>query len=50
MSILSDVEIQEEVAKSGMITPFCNTQVREIDGSPILSYGLSSYGYDNYSK
>ncbi len=32
----------EEMAKKGMITPFAEKQVRE----GIISYGLSSYGYD----
>lgn len=29
-----------------MIEPFQNTQVREIDGKHVISYGNSSYGYD----
>jgi len=29
-----------------MITPFVDDQVREEDGRKIVSYGLSSYGYD----
>lgn len=45
MSILSDTQIIL-AAEAGMITPFTSTQVRERDGEPILSYGLSSYGYD----
>jgi len=30
----------------GMIEPFSPRQVRHVEGSPIISYGLSSYGYD----
>lgn len=30
----------------GMIEPFCRELVREKDGKKVLSYGLSSYGYD----
>lgn len=30
----------------GMIDPFEPTQVREVDGRRIVSYGTSSYGYD----
>lgn len=29
-----------------MIAPFENNQVREVDGKKVISYGLSSYGYD----
>lgn len=42
MSILSDDEISRRVADQGMISPFVGEQVR--DG--VISYGLSSYGYD----
>jgi dCTP deaminase len=30
----------------GMIDPFIDEKVREIDGRGAISYGLSSYGYD----
>lgn len=50
--ILSDREIIEEVAKSGMISPFIpylksveNEDNPEI-ARKVISYGLSSYGYD----
>ncbi len=45
MSIKSDVWIRAQ-AKAGMIEPFVDGQVRELDGQPVISYGLSSYGYD----
>lgn len=42
MSILSDKSIRDLVKESDMISPFVESQKR--DG--IISYGLSSYGYD----
>ena len=46
MSILSDVEIKQLALKEGMISPFQDHLVSEENGHKILSYGLSSYGYD----
>jgi dCTP deaminase len=43
--IKNDTWIQE-MAANGMITPFEPRLVREVDGLPMISYGLSSYGYD----
>ena len=31
---------------AGMIEPFVDGQVRFVDGQKVISYGLSSYGYD----
>ncbi len=45
MSIKSDKWIIEQ-AENGMIEPFSPNQVREDNGSKIISYGTSSYGYD----
>lgn len=42
MSVMSDKWIREQALKSGMIEPFVEKQTR--DG--VISYGLSSYGYD----
>lgn len=42
MSVLPDHEIRRLATERGMIDPFVETQKR--DG--IVSYGLSSYGYD----
>ncbi|MGC1271057.1 MAG: dCTP deaminase [Croceibacterium sp.] len=42
MTILSDRWIRDETRRSGMIEPFVEHQQR--DG--VISYGLSSYGYD----
>jgi dCTP deaminase len=42
MSIQSDRWIREQVIKHRMIEPFSGSQVHE----GVISYGLSSYGYD----
>ena len=42
MSILSDITITELATKQGMIKPFVKKQVRK----GVISYGVSSYGYD----
>ncbi len=48
MSIRPDFKIREMVEKYNMIEPFCDNQVRKVDanGDKVISYGLSSYGYD----
>lgn len=46
MSLQEDKWIRKMAEEEGMIEPFCGEQVREIDGRRIVSYGLSSYGYD----
>ncbi|NDE63805.1 MAG: dCTP deaminase [Chlamydiae bacterium] len=47
MGLLSDKEIIERVECSKMIEPFHPHLVRHDDeGNKIISYGLSSYGYD----
>lgn len=44
--ILSDLEISA-LAAQGMIAPFQPSLVRHLEsGAPVLSFGLSSYGYD----
>lgn len=42
MPIMPDSWIREQAVKHGMITPFEERQKRE----GVISYGLSSYGYD----
>lgn len=42
MSVMSDIWIREQATRHGMIEPFVEKQTR--DG--VISYGLSSYGYD----
>ncbi len=46
MAIMSDKWIRERSIKDKMISPFVDSQVKEIDGKKLISYGLSSYGYD----
>lgn len=46
MSVLSDVEIKERSEKNEMIKPFTETLIRKTENEKVLSYGLSSYGYD----
>ena len=47
MGIKSDGWIRRMAQKEAMIEPFSPTQVRKTDeGKSIISYGLSSYGYD----
>ena len=43
--IMPDHWIREH-AEQGMIDPFTDGQVRDRNGQKIISYGLSSYGYD----
>ena len=46
MSVLADWEIKHLAETKGMIEPFQDCLLSERDGKRILSYGLSSYGYD----
>lgn len=46
MSIKSDRWIERMAMEHEMITPYQPGQVREHNGSRIISYGVSSYGYD----
>jgi len=46
MSVLADWEIKQLAEEEGMITPFVDHLVSKEDGRKLLSYGLSSYGYD----
>ena len=46
MSIKSDKWIKQQATNSNLIDPFEPEQVRNIDGQKIISYGVSSYGYD----
>ncbi len=48
MSIMMDHAIRKRCMQTDtpMIEPFINKPIREIDGKRILSYGLSSGGYD----
>lgn len=47
MAVLSDKLIQQLAINQQMITPFIDSQVRvNVNQEKIISYGLSSYGYD----
>lgn len=46
MSIKSDRWIQHMAEGHGMIEPFATNQVRQTDSGRVISYGVSSYGYD----
>lgn len=46
MSLQSDRWIRQMAKKYGMIEPFEEELVREVDGKKVISFGLSSYGYD----
>ncbi len=47
MPIMSDTWIREQALKNGMIEPFVERQERgHTENRGIISYGLSSYGYD----
>ena len=46
MSVKSDRWILRMCREQGMITPFEEKLVREIEGRRVISAGLSSYGYD----
>jgi dCTP deaminase len=46
MSVLADWEIKQLAEEEGMIAPFVDHLVNKENGRKLLSYGLSSYGYD----
>lgn len=46
MSIKADTWIKRMAEEHGMIEPFEPGQVREMAGQRVISYGVSSYGYD----
>lgn len=46
MSLQSDRWIRQMAQNHGMIEPFVDGQVRYINEKKVISYGLSSYGYD----
>ena len=47
MSIKSDKWIQKMSQEHNMIDPFSKNQVRlDSNGNKLISYGVSSYGYD----
>ena len=46
MSLQSDKWIRRMAIENKMIEPFADGQVRYSEGKKLVSYGLSSYGYD----
>ena len=46
MSIKSDKWIRRMAQEHGMIEPFVERQVRGGEDSRVISFGVSSYGYD----
>lgn len=46
MTIKSDKWIRRMAEEHGMIEPFEAGQVRSVNDKKIVSYGVSSYGYD----
>ena len=44
--LLADHQIRELVHDTGMISPFYEQLIREVVGRRVVSFGLSSYGYD----
>ena len=46
MSVMSDKWIREKSTNNDMISPFVGQQVKETKSGKIISYGVSSYGYD----
>lgn len=46
MSVMSDSQIRERVERERMIDPFEPNQVSRIGSVKVISYGVSSYGYD----
>jgi dCTP deaminase len=46
MSVCSDQWIRRMAKEKGMIEPFADGQVRTNESGRLISYGLSSYGYD----
>ena len=46
MSIRPDQWIARMAREQCLIDPFVDQQVRSVEGRPVISYGLSSFGYD----
>lgn len=46
MGLMSDRQIVDAVKRYKMIDPFVSEQIKRPGSEPVISYGLSSYGYD----
>lgn len=44
--VMTDTQIANAVLDHDMITPFYTDTVREVDGQPVISFGLGTMGYD----
>lgn len=44
--LLSDIEIEKHVINHDMINPFNTGLIRKVEEQKVISYGLSSFGYD----
>ncbi len=45
-SLLNDLQIRKLAINDSMIVPFTTGQTKEVAGKKVISFGLSSYGYD----
>ncbi len=46
MTIMSDIWIKKKALSESMISPFTDKQIKKVNDQRIISYGVSSYGYD----
>lgn len=46
MAMQNDRWIRKMALEEGMIEPFVDGQVKQVEGKKVISYGLSSFGYD----
>lgn len=46
LSLLNDFQIARLATYENMIAPFEAWKVRKVDGNPVISFGLQSFGYD----
>lgn len=44
--VMTDAQIAQVVLDHDMIAPFFMDTIREVDGQPVISFGLGSMGYD----
>jgi dCTP deaminase len=46
MGLQADRWIRQMALEEGMIEPFVDRQIREVEDEKVISFGLTSYGYD----
>ena len=44
--LLNDSWIHREAVHNDLVKPFCDKSIRVVDKKPVISFGLSSFGYD----